>query len=454
MKKEGLRLCIVGAGPTGLACLRYLKEINPRPTIKCFEAKNGVGGTWNTHMQTWNEDEVFHSALYDSLRTNLPKEIMNFFDFPFSKSTNVSQSFIAAEKIETYLQDYSKKFDLNQFLHLNHIIKNVVPSSDYSTYKVEIKDLSLDRIYTEVFDVVIACNGHFNKPFFPFKEIPAKSDLHVLHSKDFKENDSYLYPPRTLEPNKKQERYSFKDKVVTIVGFKSSGFDICLNLKNFASRINLISKDYDTDKPVYFEPSEKNKAKIYVYNEFKSLIGGRECEVTDFSDGKLILQSDVIIFCTGYLYDFPFFSVTASKSFGLSEDKKVVRDLYLHMKPKIQNMFFMGLNFAVIPFPLACLQALWIKSYLEAESNIKLDWSSNDFSAYDTHSLLSTQFGYWNTLVAEIGKLSKKNLEFLDLKEIEFMKKGYIQNAIHRPELPIDNDDYRQVKYRSISTVA
>ena len=43
------KVCIIGAGPTGLVALRHLKDVSD---VTCFEMKNHVGGLWNSQDET------------------------------------------------------------------------------------------------------------------------------------------------------------------------------------------------------------------------------------------------------------------------------------------------------------------------------------------------------------------------------------------------------------------
>ncbi|CAL9076389.1 unnamed protein product [Musa textilis] len=81
-------VAVIGAG---LAAARELRREGHR--VGVFERSAAVGGTW-IYTPTAESDalgldsrrEVVHSSLYDSLRTNLPRECMGFLDYPFSSA--------------------------------------------------------------------------------------------------------------------------------------------------------------------------------------------------------------------------------------------------------------------------------------------------------------------------------------------------------------------------------
>ena len=81
---------VIGAGAAGLVTARELKKEGHNVTV--FEQAAKLGGTWvySEHMEA---DDVLglkeerrraHSSLYASLRTNLPREVMGYSDFPFT----------------------------------------------------------------------------------------------------------------------------------------------------------------------------------------------------------------------------------------------------------------------------------------------------------------------------------------------------------------------------------
>lgn len=75
---------VIGAGPAGIACARELRDEGHSVTV--YEKGSSVGGTWvpeNLSSITGSDEKKIHSSMYDSLRTNLPRETMSYIDFPF-----------------------------------------------------------------------------------------------------------------------------------------------------------------------------------------------------------------------------------------------------------------------------------------------------------------------------------------------------------------------------------
>ncbi|CAI5499283.1 unnamed protein product [Closterium sp. Naga37s-1] len=85
-----LDVAVIGAGAAGLAAARELMREGHVVTV--IEAGGEIGGVWAYDERIETEDllgldqnrQQVHSSMYASLRTNLPRELMGYLDFPFS----------------------------------------------------------------------------------------------------------------------------------------------------------------------------------------------------------------------------------------------------------------------------------------------------------------------------------------------------------------------------------
>ena len=80
---------VLGAGAAGIAAAKELRAEGH--TVHVLEQASTLGGTWvqdeNTESDLLGQDpqrSVVHSSMYSSLRTNLPREVMSFYDYPFT----------------------------------------------------------------------------------------------------------------------------------------------------------------------------------------------------------------------------------------------------------------------------------------------------------------------------------------------------------------------------------
>jgi cation diffusion facilitator CzcD-associated flavoprotein CzcO len=202
------RVCIIGAGAAGLAALQVFKN---ELQVTCFERSGTVGGAWAYAKED--------NPMYDSLRTNLPKEIMAFSkNFPFRSDL---PSFLHHTDVETYLTSFARDQDLNECIRLSTSVTcaTFVYSMEEKKFVWKIKYQNAsnndDIDLTENYDALIVANGHFRAPNVPI--IPGQHHFKgiISHSYDYKNPESFLQQ----EPTTAAKRV----KTCLVVGGKSSG---------------------------------------------------------------------------------------------------------------------------------------------------------------------------------------------------------------------------------------
>lgn len=85
------KVCVVGCGAAGLAAARELRKEGHEVVV--FERGSQLGGLWVYSPEVESDPlglnparKIVHSSLYSSLRTNVSREAMGFWDFPFVPS--------------------------------------------------------------------------------------------------------------------------------------------------------------------------------------------------------------------------------------------------------------------------------------------------------------------------------------------------------------------------------
>jgi cation diffusion facilitator CzcD-associated flavoprotein CzcO len=323
--QQRLRVCVVGAGAAGLCAAKHVAAAHLQPVV--FEMSNVVGGTWVYSRKATN------SSMYQNLRTNLPKEVMAFLDFPFHSQP---ESFLHHTEVKAYLEGYSGQFDLLKYIVFNsEVILIEHLEGDEEFWKVKVRNVTTNNVTEYVFHSVMVCNGHYSKQYIP--EIPGMSSFggQIIHS--------HVY--RTPE--------QFAGRIVAVLGGSASGIDISLELASVADRVFLCH----------------NRTPICgsLPGNLDQRSGIVECispRTLRLANGDSI-EADALIFCTGYNFDVSF----------LSEKCKVkvvarrVSPLFKHLiHTEFPSLCFVGLPALVVPFPLFDLQAAWFCRVLTGES--------------------------------------------------------------------------------------
>lgn len=381
--KKIKNVAIIGAGASGLITLYHLKKRNIKATV--YEQNSHVGGIWKINEK---------SPLYDELITNLPRQIMGFSEeFPFDSKL---PSFIGHRDMCNYLHDFSVSNglmgDINFNCNIVHVEKrqssgvvNNPESQSEGAWTVQYRnrtagDDPTDGCSKEHSDVlcerehsaVVVCNGHFNHPISPIIDGLEHFGGVLMHSARYRHADELLEVSDNSGGVSGGDglgaRYKYRQKRIVIVGAKSSATDIARELAAVAGSVHVSDRNCvasysyaGTDGAVlHSSPGLDGRGgSAFHYHPGIShvdLAGRVVC-----TDG-CVITADIIIFCTGYEYEFPFFpTVERNGAAVVAVENRSVRQLFQHLYCLCDpTLAFVGLNHTIIPFPVFNYQAMHI----------------------------------------------------------------------------------------------
>ncbi|XP_077402047.1 uncharacterized protein LOC144035874 [Vanacampus margaritifer] len=317
-----LRVAVVGAGAAGLCVARHvLSRPDQFAPPVVFELGANVGGTW-CYQERVGPD--VRCSMYKNLRTNLPKEVMMFPDFPFDQRL---RSFLSHQDVQRYLEDYCRHYNVHPHIRFHSTVEEVRPvvvtteddeKRTQTTWEVTACDTSGCRT-TDTFHAVFVCSGHYSDPNIP--NVPGMENFkgQVLHSHAY----------RSAEP--------FSSRSVVVLGAKASGIDISLELAKVGAEVTLSHRG----PPLEARLPEQIR-------QSSPLVAVQEDGTICFQDGST-RAADVLLFCTGYKLSFPFLD---GGRLGLELDEQMVAPLYrFMMPPAFPSLVFVGLCKLICPFP-------------------------------------------------------------------------------------------------------
>jgi cation diffusion facilitator CzcD-associated flavoprotein CzcO len=122
---------VIGAGAAGLATAKELIREGHKVTV--FEQAMRVGGLWVYDPEVDSDllgvephRKRVHSSMYASLRTNLPREVMSFIDFPFlTQQGRDERHYPSHKEVVLYLEDFAKEFDLLHVIQFGTPVEHV-----------------------------------------------------------------------------------------------------------------------------------------------------------------------------------------------------------------------------------------------------------------------------------------------------------------------------------------
>ncbi|XP_030764744.1 senecionine N-oxygenase-like [Sitophilus oryzae] len=320
-----MKIAIIGAGAAGLAALKY--GLDQGHTCTAFEQAEHIGGTWNYTDRT-NIDEYglpVHSSMYQGLRTNLPKEVMEYQNFPYDVNL---KSYITQPDVLDYINRFATHHNLHPHIKLLRHILEIDPLPN-EKWKIKEKHLKSQEISEHIFDAVMICVGNYSTPNIP--KIPGANEFTggAIHSHNYRKSDSY------------------KGKTVLVIGAGPSGVDISRIIGEVAEK-------------VYISYGGRIFCKAEDYVLHKPIVKKLTANTAVFEDGSEEVI-DEIIYCTGYLYSYPFLTPKC----GIEIENNWVKYLYKHII-NIQHptMGFIGITLHLL-FPTVDIQIRFFLEFLK-----------------------------------------------------------------------------------------
>lgn len=212
-------VCVIGAGAAGLASAKALRAAGLECTV--LEQREEVGGVWNRRASHTTAAE---NPVYDSLHTNLPKEMMQFWDFPWDASL---PSFVSHGDVQRYLVAYAEAHGLgaaSAAVRLRTRVERVWrDGGDWCVTSRSCDDAGAPAL-TERYAAVVVANGHFATPIMPPLEGRAgfeAAGAKVVHSSAYRSPAGYG-----------------AGRGVVVVGSGPSGVDIALELADAGADVS------------------------------------------------------------------------------------------------------------------------------------------------------------------------------------------------------------------------
>ncbi|KAH7129078.1 hypothetical protein EDB81DRAFT_871743 [Dactylonectria macrodidyma] len=332
MPATAQRVAVIGAGPSGAIVTDALVKEQAFQTIRVFERKSGIGGTWvhtpqlptgipslgdviagnadeavsipgqlpavttvseavNGHQQRFSD-----TAIHENLHSNIIPSIMSYTQEPFpdklSDQTLAEYGPGAPFRHHTTIRDWVEgiftRSGHEKLLELETTVEKAEKIN--GEWILTLRKVANSRNYwwRETFDALVVATGHYSVPWFP--EIPGLVEFDkkfpgtILHSKHFRSGEV------------------FKGKKVVVLGASVSSHEIVHEILAFAESPVYASIRGDPLPAFGWAPYTHPKISI------KKGIARFDAETRriHFSDGSHLDDIDHVIFGTGYTFSLPF----------------------------------------------------------------------------------------------------------------------------------------------------
>ena len=384
MARAKTRVCIIGAGCSGITVAKRLKDYGI--AYEQFDGSDDIGGNW----YFGNPNGM--SACYKSLHIDTSKWRLAFEDFPVPADW---PDFPHHGLLLQYFRDYADHFGLREAITFNTRVEKAgrLPEGGWRVL--------LSNGETRRYDALVVANGHHWAARMP--EYPGTFTGDQFHSHAYRS---------VFEP------VDCVGKRVLVVGMGNSAMDIAseLSQRSIASRLFVSTRRGVWVLPKYYkgQPIDKNPAPAWMPRSLRTMIGTRLIKglvgrMSDYGlpepaigpfdshatvSGEFLLragsgdvtmkggierldgdgvvfedgsreQIDVVVWATGYDIRFPFFDDPALCADAENRPPPLFKRI---MKPEVPDLFYAGLG---QPLPtlvnFAEQQSKLIAAYLAGE---------------------------------------------------------------------------------------
>jgi cation diffusion facilitator CzcD-associated flavoprotein CzcO len=353
VKSNPDRVCIIGAGSSGLAAAKTFKERGI--PFDCLEREPDLGGLWNEATNT--------GVVYDTTYLVSSRKYTGFEDYPFPEEYPIYPSH---RETLAYLRAYAMNFGILDRIEFNAAVERAERAQN--GWSVKVAGEERPRFYR----ALVIANGHHHVPRMP--KIPGTFTGEIMHSRDY----------RSVK--------QLTDKRVVVLGSGNSGCDIVVDATSVAQRIYLSMRrgTYFVPKFVFGRPMDgiinfcekipmPRGLRNRLYTHWHRLMVGKNeryglpepehrildthptmntvlpqlCghgrigvkpEVTEFAGNKVRfgdgseVEADLVVFATGYEISIPFID----NSLIFDSDNRPL--LYLNVfHPQLNDLFAVGL---------------------------------------------------------------------------------------------------------------
>lgn len=166
------RVLVVGAGSSGLAAAKALREYGHR--VDVVEREDAVGGNWNFGKSG--------SRVYASTHMISSKPFTQFPDFPMRAE---DPDYLHHSQVLRYLRDYAQHFGLDEVIELGTEVARLEPVDENDpksgwTAALRTPQGEAHRLYR----AVVIANGHNWFPKMP--DVPGEFSGEIIHSAQYK----------------------------------------------------------------------------------------------------------------------------------------------------------------------------------------------------------------------------------------------------------------------------
>jgi len=312
-----MEVALIGCGPAGMMFLHAINEKKknedpkyPVPNVTCFERAALPGGVWKDVPENDpnRKEEENQMLMYDDLWANIPKELMEFYDYTFDDHfKKPTPTFLPRKDILEYLIARNSIDGALDNVKFNQEVEKVKYDKTITKFTVTTFDMITEKQTVATYDKVVFAGGVQASTYIPsetsdvLKEFKGK----VMHSSQAWNN---------FEDD-------VKGKTIMMIGDSSSAEDLTLRAIKLGAKKVFIAARRGLGDCAETGSWPSNKAEVIYNLPYKVVKEGTmfKCQPMYWSEKRQkwrrddeeevckVRDVDIVIACTGYDYDFDCF---------------------------------------------------------------------------------------------------------------------------------------------------
>ena len=200
---------VIGAGISGIGAGYHLQTKCPEKSYAILEGRDTIGGTWDLFK-------------YPGIRSDSDMYTLGFSFFPWKEKEAIADG----PSILKYLNETSKKFNIDKKIKFNHYVKDASWCSEKSIWTLKVEDKNLMDTVTISCNFIFMCSGYYSyeKGYTP--------DFDGINE----------FNGKIMHPQKWDTSIDYSDKEVIVIGSGATAVTLVPEMAKDAKHVTMLQR--------------------------------------------------------------------------------------------------------------------------------------------------------------------------------------------------------------------
>ena len=200
---------VIGAGISGIGAGYHLQTKCPEKSYAILEGRDTIGGTWDLFK-------------YPGIRSDSDMYTLGFSFFPWKEKEAIADG----PSILKYLDETSKKFNIDKKIKFNHYVRDASWCSEKSMWTLKVEDKNLKDTVTISCNFIFMCSGYYSyeKGYTP--------DFDGINE----------FTGKIMHPQKWDTSIDYSDKEVIVIGSGATAVTLVPEMAKDAKHVTMLQR--------------------------------------------------------------------------------------------------------------------------------------------------------------------------------------------------------------------